>query len=185
MENDSNALCIPQPAAIGKMFFDIHSAFVLLNPLPNVAQRPFRAPRSGRPVITTRIRLATSQTVHAIAACADGSLWTDSVELLVAALAACLDELSTPWPAPSSTSRVRRPRRRLRGTASSSSTRSKAASAATTSASRSPADVINAFACTYRRRGGASAPNSVPAAISANPFLVLLRPRPSKPAAWS
>lgn len=61
------------------------------NPLPNVISVHF-GPRAGRPVITTRIRLATSQTVHAIAACADGTFWTDSVELLVT-LAACIDEL--------------------------------------------------------------------------------------------
>jgi sulfur-oxidizing protein SoxY len=47
-------------------------------------------PRSGRPRIETRIRLATSQTVIAVAKCEDGSCWSDSVELLVT-LAACIE----------------------------------------------------------------------------------------------
>ncbi|MCW3473916.1 thiosulfate oxidation carrier protein SoxY [Limobrevibacterium gyesilva] len=59
------------------------------NPLPNVAHFHF-GPRSGRPRVSTRIRLATSQTVIAVAKLADGSCWTDSVELLVT-LAACLE----------------------------------------------------------------------------------------------
>lgn len=63
--------------------------FAEQNPLPNVAHFHF-GPRGGRPQVSTRIRLATSQTVIAIAKCADGSCWSDSVELLVT-LAACLD----------------------------------------------------------------------------------------------
>ncbi len=59
------------------------------NPLPNVAHFHF-GPAAGRPRVQTRIRLATSQTVIAIAMLADGSCWSDSVELLVT-LAACLD----------------------------------------------------------------------------------------------
>jgi sulfur-oxidizing protein SoxY len=59
------------------------------NPLPNVANFHF-GPAAGRPAVQTRIRLATSQTVTAIAVLADGSCWSDSVELLVT-LAACLD----------------------------------------------------------------------------------------------
>jgi sulfur-oxidizing protein SoxY len=60
------------------------------NPLPNVASFHF-GPRAGEPVVSTRIRLATSQTVIAVAKLADGSCWSDSIELLVT-LAACLDE---------------------------------------------------------------------------------------------
>ena len=59
------------------------------NPLPNVIHVQF-GPRIGRPRIATRIRLATSQTVIAVARLSDGSCWSDSVELLVT-LAACLD----------------------------------------------------------------------------------------------
>lgn len=59
------------------------------NPLPNVGHFRF-GPRTGRPRIATRIRLATSQTVIAIAEMADGTCYTDSVDLLVT-LAACLE----------------------------------------------------------------------------------------------
>ena len=59
------------------------------NPLPNVAAFHF-GPRAGAPRIATRIRLATSQTVIALAKYDDGSCWTDTVELLVT-LAACID----------------------------------------------------------------------------------------------
>jgi sulfur-oxidizing protein SoxY len=65
------------------------SVFAEANPLPNVADFVF-GPRSGGARVSTRIRLATSQTVIAVAKCADGSCWSDSVELLVT-LAACLD----------------------------------------------------------------------------------------------
>ena len=59
------------------------------NPLPKVAAFHF-GPRAGAPRIATRIRLATSQTVIALAKYDDGSCWTDSVDLLVT-LAACID----------------------------------------------------------------------------------------------
>jgi sulfur-oxidizing protein SoxY len=63
--------------------------FAQRNPLPHVANFTF-GPRAGRPVVATRIRLATSQTVIAIAKLADGSCWSDSVELIVT-LAACVE----------------------------------------------------------------------------------------------
>jgi sulfur-oxidizing protein SoxY len=59
------------------------------NPLPHVARFRF-GPRAGAPRVATRIRLATSQTVIAVAKLADGSCWRDSVDLLVT-LAACID----------------------------------------------------------------------------------------------
>ena len=59
------------------------------NPLPVVLRVAF-GPAAGAPRIATRIRLATSQTVTAIARLADGSCWRDSVELLVT-LAACIE----------------------------------------------------------------------------------------------
>jgi sulfur-oxidizing protein SoxY len=63
--------------------------FAELNPNPNVANFHF-GPLAGKPVASTRIRLATSQTVIALAKLADGSLWRDDIELLVT-LAACLE----------------------------------------------------------------------------------------------
>jgi sulfur-oxidizing protein SoxY len=59
------------------------------NPLPRVAVFRF-GPRSGAPRVSTRMRLATSQTVIAIARLRDGSCWRDSVDLLVT-LAACVE----------------------------------------------------------------------------------------------
>ena len=63
--------------------------FAEANPLPNVVAFHF-GPRAGKAVVSTRIRLATSQTVIAVAKLADGSFWVDEVELLVT-LAACLE----------------------------------------------------------------------------------------------
>jgi sulfur-oxidizing protein SoxY len=59
------------------------------NPLPHVLRVQF-GPHAGAPRFATRIRLATSQTVIAVAKLADGSCWRDSVDLLVT-LAACID----------------------------------------------------------------------------------------------
>jgi len=59
------------------------------NPLPHVLRVQF-GPRSGAPLFATRIRLATSQTVIAVAKFTDGSCWRDTVELLVT-LAACIE----------------------------------------------------------------------------------------------
>jgi len=59
------------------------------NPLPHVLSLRF-GPRAGAARFATRIRLATSQTVIAVAKLADGSCWRDSVDLLVT-LAACID----------------------------------------------------------------------------------------------
>ncbi|MSP01703.1 MAG: sulfur oxidation protein SoxY [Acetobacteraceae bacterium] len=59
------------------------------NPLPVVAVFRF-GPRSGVPAVSTRIRLATSQTVIAIARLRDGTCWRDSAEPLVT-LAACIE----------------------------------------------------------------------------------------------
>jgi sulfur-oxidizing protein SoxY len=60
-----------------------------LNPSPEVAQVQF-GPRSARPQIQTRIRLATSQTLIALAELADGSIWRQQVRVLVT-LAACVE----------------------------------------------------------------------------------------------
>lgn len=59
------------------------------NPLPEVLRLRF-GPAAGPPVVETRIRLATSQTVTAVARMADGTCWRDRVELLVT-LAACIE----------------------------------------------------------------------------------------------
>ena len=63
--------------------------FAEANPLPEVARFQF-GPRAGSPRVSTRIRLATSQTVTAIAKLRDGTVWRDDVDLLVT-LAACIE----------------------------------------------------------------------------------------------
>lgn len=61
------------------------------NPLPEMVT--FRlGPRAGRAHVATRVRLADTQNVVAIAELSDGSFWSDSAHLIVT-LAACLEEL--------------------------------------------------------------------------------------------
>jgi sulfur-oxidizing protein SoxY len=67
---------------------EIH-VFAEGNPLPRVAVFRF-GPRSGAPRVATRMRLATSQTVVAIAKLRDGTCWRDRIDLLVT-LAACVE----------------------------------------------------------------------------------------------
>jgi sulfur-oxidizing protein SoxY len=62
------------------------------NPQPNVAAFHF-TPRSGRASATTRIRLADSQMVVAVARLSDGSLWTDRAQVVVT-IAACVEEIN-------------------------------------------------------------------------------------------
>jgi sulfur-oxidizing protein SoxY len=62
------------------------------NPQPHIATFHL-GPRAGRARVSTRIRLADSQKVIAIAEMSDGSFWSDSVDLVVT-LAACLEEVS-------------------------------------------------------------------------------------------
>jgi sulfur-oxidizing protein SoxY len=61
------------------------------NPQPNVATFHI-GPRCGRASVSTRIRLADSQTVSAIAQMSDGSFWSDSADVVVT-LAACVEGL--------------------------------------------------------------------------------------------
>jgi sulfur-oxidizing protein SoxY len=61
------------------------------NPQPNVLGVKL-GPRSGRASFNTRIRLADTQTVIAVAELSDGSFWGESVEVIVT-LPACLETL--------------------------------------------------------------------------------------------
>ena len=61
------------------------------NPQPNVGNF-YLGPQSGRAQISTRIRLADSQKIVAIAHLADGSFWSISADVVVT-LAACTDEV--------------------------------------------------------------------------------------------
>ncbi len=59
------------------------------NPLPNIFTAYF-TPRSGRAELTTRVRLADSQRVWAIAQMSDGSFWQGHADTLVT-LSACTE----------------------------------------------------------------------------------------------
>ena len=60
------------------------------NPQPNIASFHL-GPRAGKAKISTRVRLADSQKVIAIAELSDGSFWSASADMIVT-LAACLEE---------------------------------------------------------------------------------------------
>jgi sulfur-oxidizing protein SoxY len=61
------------------------------NPQPNVISVRLGA-RSGKAAITTRVRLADTQKITAIAEMSDGTFWSDTQEVIVT-LAACLEDL--------------------------------------------------------------------------------------------
>ena len=61
------------------------------NPQPNIGNF-YLGPHAGRAQISTRIRLADSQKIVAIAHLSDGSFWSVSAEVVVT-LAACADEV--------------------------------------------------------------------------------------------
>lgn len=58
------------------------------NPDPKVAQFHL-GPRAGKAAVSTRIRLAGTQTVRAVAEMSDGSLWSGTADAVVT-LAACV-----------------------------------------------------------------------------------------------
>ena len=65
--------------------------FTERNPLPEMAS--FRlGPRAGRAQVSTRVRMADTQNVVAIAQMSDGSFWS-ATEHIIVTLAACLEEL--------------------------------------------------------------------------------------------
>jgi len=61
------------------------------NPQPNIANFHL-GPHAGRAQVSTRIRLADSQKIVAIAKLSDGSFWSTSVDVVVT-LAACTEEV--------------------------------------------------------------------------------------------
>lgn len=62
------------------------------NPQPDIAVFHL-GPRAGRARLATRIRLATSQTMVAVAELSDGSFWSARANVIVT-LAACIEDLS-------------------------------------------------------------------------------------------
>jgi sulfur-oxidizing protein SoxY len=61
------------------------------NPLPNVGNF-YLGVRAGRAAVSTRIRLADSQKIVAIAKLSDGSFWSTSADVVVT-LAACTEDV--------------------------------------------------------------------------------------------
>jgi sulfur-oxidizing protein SoxY len=61
------------------------------NPQPNIGNF-FLGPRAGRAQISTRVRLADSQKIIAIARLSDGSFWSATADVVVT-LAACTEEI--------------------------------------------------------------------------------------------
>jgi sulfur-oxidizing protein SoxY len=59
------------------------------NPERDVARFEL-SPQSGRAVVSTRIRLATSQQIVAIATMNDGTMWSGAIDVVVT-LAACIE----------------------------------------------------------------------------------------------
>jgi sulfur-oxidizing protein SoxY len=61
------------------------------NPQPNLGNF-YLKPNAGRAQVATRVRLADSQKIIAIAKLSDGSLWSVTAEVVVT-LAACTEEV--------------------------------------------------------------------------------------------
>ena len=64
--------------------------FTEKNPQPNILGA-WLGPRAGRASVTTRARIAGSQTITAIAQLSDGSFWSEAVAVVVA-IPACAEE---------------------------------------------------------------------------------------------
>ena len=64
--------------------------FTEKNPQPNVVSFQI-GPRAGTVNISTRMRLADTQFVMAVAEMSDGTFWSDEIEVVVT-MAACLEE---------------------------------------------------------------------------------------------
>jgi sulfur-oxidizing protein SoxY len=64
--------------------------FTEKNPLPSVVSARL-GPRAGRAMLATRVRIADTQTVTAIAELSDGTFWSGSMHVVVT-LSACLEE---------------------------------------------------------------------------------------------
>ncbi len=83
------AVSVESPMTSADHVKAIH-VFTEKNPLPHVLS-VFLGPRSARASFSTRVRIADSGAVIAIAQMSDGSFWSDSVKVVVT-LSACLEE---------------------------------------------------------------------------------------------
>jgi sulfur-oxidizing protein SoxY len=92
VENGNSVPCtvsVESPMTADNYVKAIH-VFNEKNPQPNVISVKL-GPRAGRASFSTRIRLADSQTVTAIAELSDGTFWSDDIDVIVT-LAACIEE---------------------------------------------------------------------------------------------
>lgn len=64
--------------------------FAPQNPLPNIARYHF-TPAAGRAAVTTRVRLADTQDVVALAEMSDGTFWRDEAEVVITIMACGLE----------------------------------------------------------------------------------------------
>jgi sulfur-oxidizing protein SoxY len=86
----SLAVSVDSPMTATDYVKSIH-VFNEKNPQPNVIGIHL-GPRAGKASVATRIRLADSQKVVAIAQMSDGSVWSGQVDVIVT-LAACVEGL--------------------------------------------------------------------------------------------
>jgi sulfur-oxidizing protein SoxY len=92
VENGNTVACsvtVDSPMTPADYVKAIH-VFNEKNPQPNVIG-VYLGPRAGRARFSTRIRLADTQRVIAIAALSDGSFWSESVDVVIT-LGACLED---------------------------------------------------------------------------------------------
>jgi sulfur-oxidizing protein SoxY len=81
---------VASPMSPGDYVKSIH-VFNEKNPQPNIGNY-YLGPRAGRAQVSSRIRLADSQMIVAIARLSDGSFWSASANVVVT-LAACTEEV--------------------------------------------------------------------------------------------
>ncbi len=92
VENGNSVPCtvtVDSPMTAADYVKAIH-IFNEKNPQPNVISVKL-GPRAGKASFSTRIRLADTQNITAIAEMSDGSCWSDEVFVIVT-LAACVEE---------------------------------------------------------------------------------------------
>jgi sulfur-oxidizing protein SoxY len=82
-------ITVDSPMTLADHVKTIH-VFNEKNPLPNVITVHL-GPRAGRAKIATRMRLADTQKVIAVAEMNDGTFWSDDIEVVVT-IAACLED---------------------------------------------------------------------------------------------
>ena len=92
VENGNSVPCAVsvESAMTGADYVKAIHIFNEKNPQPHIISVTL-GPRAGRAEFSTRIRLADSQTVTAIAELSDGTFWSGTADVIVT-LAACIEE---------------------------------------------------------------------------------------------